>query len=102
MDRNYSTLFSFFPVAYWNSLIKGDFNLEIQDVMNEILLHLKEKENIWSTALGILQSMEKNAQYTLSEKWSEVAQSCLTLCDPMDYSLPGSSVHGILQAWLME
>ena len=24
-------------------------------------------------------------------------QSCLTLCDPMDYSPPGSSVHGILQ-----
>ena len=29
---------------------------------------------------------------------SEVAQSCLTLRDPMDCSLPGSSVHGILQA----
>ena len=28
---------------------------------------------------------------------SEVAQSCLTLCNPVDYSLPGSSVHGILQ-----
>ena len=27
-----------------------------------------------------------------------VNQSCLTLCDPMDYSLPDSSVHGILQA----
>ena len=26
---------------------------------------------------------------------SEVAQSCPTLCDPMDCSLPGSSVHGI-------
>ena len=26
---------------------------------------------------------------------SEVTQSCLTLCDPMDWSLPGSSVHGI-------
>ena len=25
-------------------------------------------------------------------------QLCVTLCDPMDYSLPGSSVHGILQA----
>ena len=25
-----------------------------------------------------------------------VAQSCLTLCNPMDYSLPGSSLHGIL------
>ena len=31
-----------------------------------------------------------------------VAQSCLTLCDPMDYSLPGSSVHGILQAKILE
>ena len=28
-------------------------------------------------------------------KWSEVAQLCLTLCDPMDCSLPGFSVHGI-------
>ena len=27
-----------------------------------------------------------------------VTQSCLTLCDPMDYSPPGSSAHGILQA----
>ena len=31
-----------------------------------------------------------------------VAQSCLTLCDPMDYSPPGSSVHGILQARVLE
>ena len=30
-------------------------------------------------------------------KVHEVAQSCLTLCDPMDYSLPGPSVHGILR-----
>ena len=33
---------------------------------------------------------------------SLVVQSCLTLCDPMDYSLPGSSVHGILQARILE
>ena len=31
-----------------------------------------------------------------------VAQSCLTLCDPMDCRLPGSSVHGILQARILE
>ena len=31
-----------------------------------------------------------------------VAQSCLTLCDPMDYSSPGSSVHGIFQARILE
>ena len=29
-------------------------------------------------------------------------QLCLTLCDPMDCSLPGSSVHGILQARILE
>ena len=36
------------------------------------------------------------------KKKSEVAQSCLTLCDPMDCSLPGSSVHGIFQARILE
>ena len=33
---------------------------------------------------------------------SEVAQSCLTLCDPMDCSLQGSSIHGIFQARILE
>ena len=33
---------------------------------------------------------------------SEVAQSCPTLRNPMDYSLPGSSVHGIFQARVLE
>ena len=33
---------------------------------------------------------------------SEVAQSCPTLSDPMDYSLPGSSIHGIFQARVLE
>ena len=37
-----------------------------------------------------------------SEKKSEVAQSCLTLSNPMDYSLPGSSIHGIFQARVLE
>ena len=37
-----------------------------------------------------------------SENEREVAQSCLTLCDPMDCSLPGSSVHGIFQASVLE
>ena len=35
-------------------------------------------------------------------KESEVSQSCLTLCDPMDCSLPDSSVHGIFQARVLE
>ena len=32
----------------------------------------------------------------------KVAQLCLTLCDPIDFSPPGSSVHGILQARILE
>ena len=43
---------------------------------------------------------------SLAVRWTgrrnEVTQSCLTLCDPMDCSLPGSSVHGILQARVLE
>ena len=33
---------------------------------------------------------------------SEVAQLCLTVSDPMDCSLPGSSIHGIFQARVLE
>ena len=36
------------------------------------------------------------------ESESEVAQSCLTLCDPMDCSLPGYSVHGIFKTRVLE
>ena len=36
------------------------------------------------------------------EREREVVQSCPTLCDPMDCSLPGSSVHGISQAIVLE
>ena len=38
----------------------------------------------------------------MHESESEVAQSCLTLRDPMDCSLPGSSAHGIFQARVLE
>ena len=33
---------------------------------------------------------------------SEVVQSCPTLCNPMDCSLPGSSIHGTFQARVLE
>ena len=42
--------------------------------------------------------------WSMDEKKEKVTvtQSCPTLCDAMDYSLPGSSVHGILQARILE
>ena len=41
-------------------------------------------------------------QYMKGKSESEVAQSCPTLCDPMDCSPPSSSVHGIFQARVLE
>ena len=43
----------------------------------------------------LLQCMKEKSE-------SEVAQSCLTLSDPMDYNTPGTSVHGIFQARVLE
>ena len=40
--------------------------------------------------------------YPMHESESEVAQSCPTVCDPMDCSLPGSFIHGIFQARVLE
>ena len=37
-----------------------------------------------------------------SVQFSSVAQLCLILCDPMDWSPPGSSDHGILQTRILE
>ena len=42
------------------------------------------------------------AQQNESVVCVKVSQSCRTLCTAMDYSLPGSSVHGILQARILE
>ena len=39
--------------------------------------------------------------YLTVEVWCAVAQSCLTLCNPVDYNPPGSSVHGIFQARIL-
>ena len=53
------------------------------------------------TSLTILQ-VKSNIHFKVKESESEVTQLCLTLCDPVDFSLPGSSVHGILQARILE
>ena len=39
---------------------------------------------------------------SLNSRINEVTQSCPTLCNPMDYSLPGSYIHGIFQARVLE
>ena len=54
-----------------------------------------EIANVWKTDL-----MSK--QRVIASKRAKSLQSCPTLCDPMDCSPPGSTVHGILQARILE
>ena len=70
---------------------------------------LKQHYHFTSISMSIIK--KTNKQTTTTKKtdktasvsnFSEVIQSCLTLCDPMDYSLPGSSVHRIFQARILE
>ena len=56
----------------------------------------------WNWCLLNTCYMPRTILSTCHMKWSEVAQSCPTLCDPMDCSPPGSSVPGILQARILE
>ena len=50
----------------------------------------------------ILRLVDLQMIFFAGESESEVAQSCPTLCDLMDYSLSGSCVHGIFQARVLE
>ena len=58
----------------------------------------------WSYFSVSVKHFYKSKRYDGTESGSEclVAQSCPTLCDPMDCSLPGSSVQGIFQARVLE
>ena len=58
------------------------------------------KEYIYVYHFAIWQKLTQYCKATM--KWSEFAQSCPSLWDPIDCSLPGSSVHGIFQARILE
>ena len=58
-------------------------------------------QQIWKTQQWP-QDRKRSVFITVQRTGSEVAQSSPTLCNPMDYSLPGSSVHGISQARILE
>ena len=61
------------------------------------------------SSLFTIAKIWKQTKWPATDEWrmcgvckSEVAQLCPTLCDPMDGSLPGSSIHGICQARVLE
>ena len=66
----------------------------------EYLNNLGIKGDSLNLVKVICENLHNKRSETKSE--SEVAQSCPSLCDPVDCSLPGSSVHGIFQARVLE
>ena len=71
------------------------FNITVIQVYGPI--SNAEEAEVESFYAGLQDGIEKK-----SENESDVTQSCPTLCDPMDYSLPRSSIHGIFQARVLE
>ena len=66
---------------------------------NESVLHIRWSE-YWSFSFRISPSNKYSG--LISFTMDKLDQSCPTLCDPIDSSPPGSSVHGILQARTLE
>ena len=54
-------------------------------------------QQLYDNKMDNLEEMDK-----FLEKYAKSLQLCPTLCDPMDCSLPGSSIHGIFQARVLE
>ena len=79
-----------FLVLIYNNLLICDF---IVDLIISITRGIKEKD---------LTGFDEKYSLTVFLLLLLVTQLCSTLCDPMDCSLAGSSVHGILQARILE
>ena len=77
-------------------------------LMGEVTLHTQNSTDHFTLSGWLCAEIHtpKNYEtslYSESEKWKVlIAQLCLTLCNPMDCSPPGSSIHGILQARTLE
>ena len=68
--------------------------------INQRLFQDTEMDSMWQIRLTT--HIQEGTANSVPDGEGEVAQSCPTLCDPMDCSLPGSSLHGILQARILE
>ena len=72
---------------------------------SEVILEPKMRKSVTTSTFSLSichEVMGLDATILAFLIWSEVIQSCLIRWDPMDYSLPASSIHGIFQAKVLE
>jgi len=99
----------------WTWLNNSDFHFTFTTMLSTGLWKYEIQTSYKMTEAINNQDYEWNKEYTNIKRilhrfdniyeidqLSEVAQSCLTLCNPVDCNLPGSSIHGILQARTLE
>ena len=103
----------------WGGGINWDFGIDIYTLLLLLLLLLSRFSRVrfCATPQTAAHQAAPSLGFSRQKHWSglpfpspmhevksesEVAQSCPTLSDPMDYSLPDSSIHGIFQARVLE
>ena len=93
--------FSISPSSKYSGLISFRIEwfdlLAVEGTLKSLLQHHSSKASILQCSAFFIQLLKRK-----KVKESEVSQSCPTLCDPMVYSPAGSSIHGILQARVLE
>ena len=94
--------------------VDGDCSHEVRrhwllgrNVMTQLGSSLKSRDITLPTKVHLVKAVVLPVVMHGCESWTmkkaaKSLQSCLTLCDLMDCSLPGSSVHGIFQARILE
>ena len=97
--------------------VNGDCSHEIKTLLLLLLLSRFSRVRLCATPQTAAHQAPPSLGFSRQEHWSglpfsspmlesesesEVAQSCPTLSDPMDCSLPGSSIHGSFQARVLE
>jgi len=101
-DPGFSAHFMASPFLVINDLLDWPLGKWSLAILGENFLTETRRETIVVTRSQALVQYLFISPYLFESKWVLVAQSCLTLCDPMDCSPPGPSVHEIFQARILE
>ena len=80
----------------YNQAISTSLNLHFTGFFKYIYISIQQRKDLW------IRRKYLQTRFLLRKKESEVAWPCPTLCDSMDCSPPGSSIHGIFQARVLE
>ena len=96
-----------------NKLLKSSEQLRFQILVEYLCGNIQEAVKKYLCLIGVclrikvevdshFQAVFPLLLFLLSYVLCSVTQSCLALCDPMDCSIPGSSVHGVFQTRMLE